>query len=170
MVQRATFGQEQRARELFDQGLSCNAIARELGVAASTISRWARAEGLAFDRSKTELAVRARVIDIAASRTELAQKILTVAHETLDKLDGSYLVYAFGGRDNGYNEHLLDAPPIEVVRTAVTVAKDAHAIATRTLEMTPEGLGDAQSVLDRIEAGFDAEFTPADDAEFSESP
>lgn len=163
MARRETFQQGQRARELFDQGLGCNAIARELGVGAATISRWAEREGLSFDRSAVAIAVRARSIDIAASRTELTQKMLTVAHDALDQLDGPYLVYNFGGKDNTYEEHLLDTPPIEVVRTAQTIAKDAHAVATKTLEQTPEGTALAESVLDRLEAQLDAEFDGVDD-------
>lgn len=170
MARRETFQDGERARELFDQGLGCNAIARELGVGAATISRWARREGLDFSRDETAVAVRARVVDIAASRTELTKKILLVAHESLDNLDGPYLVYAFGGKDNEYAEHLLDTPPIEVTRTAVTIAKDAHAVATKTLELTPEGTALAESVLDRLEASLDAEFDESDDAEFGVVP
>ena len=155
MVARGTFQDGQRARELFDQGMSCNAIARELGVGAATISRWAKREGLSFDRAQSALAVRARSIDIAKSRTELTQKLLAVAHESLDNLDGPYLVYSFGGKDNTYEEHVLDSPPIEVVRTAVTIGRDAHAIATKTLEQTPEGLAAAESLVDRLESDIE---------------
>lgn len=149
-----TFQDGQRARELYDQGLACNAIARELGVGAATISRWARREGLSFDRTATALAVRARTIDIAESRSLLTQKMLLVAHETLDNLDGPYLVYNFGGSDNTYAEHLLDTPPIEIVRTAQTIAKDAHFTATRFLERDNGGLDQAFGVLDTLAQGF----------------
>lgn len=154
MAPRETFQQGQRARELFDTGMGCNAIARELGVGAATISRWAEREGLSFARDQTATAVRARTIDIADSRTLLTKKMLLVAHDALDNLDGPYLVYNFGGAENVYSEHLLDTPPIEVARTAQTIAKDAHAVATKTLEQTPEGLRAAESLLDRIEAGL----------------
>lgn len=149
-----TFQDGQRARELYDQGLACNAIARELGVGAATISRWARREGLSFNREATALAVRARVIDIAESQALLTQKMLLVGHEALDNLDGPYLVYSFGGRDNTYAEHLLDTPPLEVVRTAQTIAKDAHATATRFLERDNGALDQAFGVLDLLARGF----------------
>src|SRR5690349_499265 len=139
MARRETFQQGERARELFDQGMGCNAIARELGVGAATISRWADREGLSFAREATALAVRARTLDIAESRTLLTKKMLGVAHDVLDQLDGPYLVYNFGGKDNTYEEHLLDTPPIEVARTAQMIAKEAHAAATKSLEQTPEG-------------------------------
>ena len=167
MAARGTFQDGERARELFDQGMACNAIARELGVGAATISRWAKREGLSFAREATALAVRARTLDIAASRTELTKKMLAVAHDALDMLDGPYLVYNFGGSENTYEEHVLDGPPIEVVRTAQTIAKDAHVIATKTLEQTPEGLRGAESLLDRLEAGL-SKFDDGDDDDLVE--
>lgn len=158
------------AREYFDEGHSCNAIARKLGVAASTISRWAKKEGLKFDRSQTAMAVRAHVIDMAESRTLLAKKMLVVGHEAVDKLDEPWLVYSFGGKDNTYEEHILDSPPIDAIKTAQLVAKEAFLAASKALELTPEGAAAAVSVLDRLEAEFDAEFSDADDAEFGVAP
>lgn len=163
------FNRDDEARELFDQGMGRNEIAKALGVGAATITRWAARAGVAFDRSQTELAVRARVIDIRESRTLLTQKALQVAHDKLDELDGPYLVYNFGGRDNTYEEHLLDNAPADVVRTIMSVVRDAHVMSSKTLESTPSGVEEAESVLDRLEAEFDAEFTDADDAEFQVS-
>lgn len=165
MAARETFQGGKRAHDLFDLGLSCNAMAKELGVSPATISRWAKREGLSFGREKTALAVRARTIDIADSRTLLTKKMLSVAHETLDKLEGPYLVYSFGGKDNTYEEHTLASPPVEAIRTAVTIAKDAHIIATKTLEATPETLASAESVLDKLEAQLDAEFDGVEEDE-----
>lgn len=157
-----------RAQELFEQGYGCNAIARELGVGPASVSRWAKDAGLKFDRSQTALAVRAHVIDMAEARLLLAQKMVVAASDLLDQLDGPYLVYAFGGRDNDYNEHQLDRPPVEVIRNAVTTAGIAFDKATKVIETSPEGLAESLSVLDKLEREMDAEFTPADDAEFAE--
>lgn len=165
MAARETFQGGQRAHELFDQGLSCNAIARALNVGAATISRWAKREGLSFDRSGTELAVRARVIDIAESRTLLTKKMLAVAHEALDNLDGPYLVYNFGGAENTYVEHLLDTPPIEVTRTAQTIAREAFAASTKALEKTTDNLDSAVNLVDRILDKFEQSVPPAPDGE-----
>jgi hypothetical protein len=60
-----------RARELYDDGHGCNAIAKQLHVAPSTISAGAKQEGLKFDRSQTELAVRAHVVDLRQGRALL---------------------------------------------------------------------------------------------------
>jgi hypothetical protein len=75
-------------------------------------------------------------------------------------------VYSFGGRDNTYEEHKLDRPPVEVVRNAVTTAAIAFDKATRVLELSPDGLNESLSVLDRVEAQLGAEFADAADAEF----
>ena len=156
-----------RAKELFDQGFGCNAIARELGVGAASVSRWANAEGLAFDRSQVALAVRAHVVDMAETRLLLAQKMAVVAHDMLDQLDGPYLVHSFGGRDNEYNEHTLERPPVEVVRNVVTTAAIAFDKATKVLELSPDGLNESLSMLDRIERDLAAEFVGVTDAEFT---
>lgn len=161
----ATFDAK-RAQALYEDGHGCNAIARELGVAPSTVSRWAKQNGLEFDRSQTAMAVRAHVVDLAQARTLLAQKMAVAASDMLDALDGPYLVYAFGGRDNMYEEHELDRPPVEVVRNAVTTAGIAFDKASKVLESSPEGLLDSVAVLDRLETQMDLEFAAVDDAEF----
>lgn len=139
------------ARRLFDAGMSRNQIARELNLDPATITRWAKREGVEFDRSQTAIAVRAHTIDIAASRTLLAQKMLTVAHDLLESTDAPYLVYNFGGSSNTYREHLLPSPPAEVIRNAVTTAGIAFDKASKVLEQTPEGLSGVESLIDRLE-------------------
>lgn len=140
-------------RKLHGEGLSASAIARKLGVHASTVSRWAKAEGLSFDRSKTAEATAAKSIDLAAARTRLAEKMAARAEQLLDSLDGTYLVYSFGGRDNTYSEHTLDKPPVEVVRNAVTTAGITFDKLTRIVEKDPDVSG-AASVVQSLEAGI----------------
>ena len=140
-------------RTLHGEGLSASAIARKLGVHASTVSRWAKAEGLSFDRSKTAEATAAKSIDLAAARTRLAEKMAARAEQLLDSLDDPYLVYSFGGRDNTYSEHELAKPPVEVVRNAVTTAGITFDKLTRIVEKDPDVSG-AASVVQSLEAGI----------------
>ena len=140
-------------RSFQSKGLSASAIARELGVAKSTISRWAKADGISFDRSKTAEATAAKSIDLAAARTRLAEKMAHRAEQLLDSLDGKYLVYNFGGKDNTYSEHTLDKPPVEVVRNAVTTAGITFDKLSRIVERDPDVSG-AQSVVASLEAGI----------------
>ena len=56
-------------------------------------------------------------------------------------------MYAFGGKDNDYNEHMLDTAPVEVQRTAVATAGIAFDKATKFLDTSDEGTKDAKSLL-----------------------
>lgn len=151
----ATFDAE-RARELYDQQLSCNAIARELGCAASTVSRWAKGEGLTFDRSKTAAAVAAHTVDLAAGRIRLAEKMLAASEDMLDVIDGPYEVYNFGGKDNTFESRVLDSAPVEVRRNVITTAGITFDKLTRIVEKSDTGLDQAVGVLDTIAEGFAA--------------
>jgi len=153
-----TFDDETREqlRVLHAQGLSCNAIAKALRCSSSTVSLHAKRLGLSFDRARTELAVRARMVDLAEGRTSLVQKMLVVASDLLDSVDRPYLVHNFGGKDNTFAEHLLDAPPVEVTRSIVVTAGIAVDKANRVLERDNGGLDDAVGVIDQLAAGFRA--------------
>jgi len=154
MAARGTFDSKRaQARVLFDRGLSCRAIATELGCSTSTVSRWAKAEGLVFEaRARTATASAVRKFDMAAARSRLAQKMTDNADRVLDTLNGPYLVYNFGGKDNTYTEHTLDEAPISARREAQTIGAIAFDKLSKALELTPEGLTGAESLLDRIEA------------------
>ncbi|WP_090710312.1 hypothetical protein [Mycetocola miduiensis] len=144
------------ARALFDAGLSRNEIARRLDLDPATITRWARGEGIEFDRSATEAAVKAHTVDLAAARITLAEKMAAVAEKMLDEVDDPYLVYNFGGKENDYNEHLLDTAPVEVKRSIVVTAGIAFDKLTRIVEKSDNGLEQAVGVLDTIAEGFAA--------------
>lgn len=138
------------ARALFDEGYSCRAIAGKLKVAPSTISRWATDAGVKFDRSQASMAIRAHTVDLAEARLELAQKMMVAAGDMLSKLDGPYKVFNFGGKDNTYEEHTLDEPPVEVVRNAVTTAAIAFDKATKFLEIADSGASGEKSLLSEL--------------------
>lgn len=159
-----------QARRLFQQGMSCRAIARELGVSPSTVSTWAKREGLSFPRAaQTRAAAVSRQFDMAESRMRLLEKMAAAAFEVLDRVEHPYLVYAFGGRENTYAEHLLDRPPVEAIRGAVTTAAVVFDRLTKAIEKDPmvSGVADAEAVLDRLEAELGAEFE-ALEGEFDE--
>ena len=137
----------QRAQELFDQGLGCNAIARELKVAPSTVSKWAKDTGRKFDRSQVAAANEAHRVDLAAGRIRLAEKMLAASESMLDRIDEPYLVYAFGGKENDYNEHELDTAPVEVRRNVITTAGITFDKLTRIVENSGNGADDAKSML-----------------------
>lgn len=152
MTASRTFGTQmrRRARALYDQGYGCNAIARELGFSPSTVSEWAKREGLAFDRSQTDIAVRAHVTDLREMQTLLAKKAAVAASDLLDQLDGTYLVWSFGGKDNTYEEHTLDRPPVEVVRSTVVTAGIAIDKASKVLDQSDRDLSAVDAWLEHM--------------------
>ena len=129
-------------------GKSRNSIARERDVSPATVSNIARENSLNFDRTLTETATRAKQVDNKARRAALAERLLDKATDLLDLMDQPYLVYAFGGKDNDYNEHLRDRPPATDLRnlmTSAAVAIDKHAVLEKLDSDT--GAADAKSML-----------------------
>lgn len=153
---RATFSEEMRAqaRELHAEGFGCNAIAAKLDISPSAISRWARDNDLKFDRSQTAMAVRAHTIDMAADRLLLAKMMHINAVDSLEMLDGPFEVFAFGGKENEFNSHVLETAPMEARRSAQMIAGVAFDKATKAVERSPEGLIGAVSLLDSLATGF----------------
>lgn len=93
MARGRTFDQGERARVLFDAGTSCNGIAKELGVAASTISGWAKREGLSFDRKQTAKAVTAHRLDRAAARADIIDRLYRRSQKVLTRLEADKFSY-----------------------------------------------------------------------------
>lgn len=152
----ATFDQA-LARELHGQELSCRQIAKQLGVAPSTISRWAEREGLSFDRFRTAAASQAHAVDLAAGRLRLAEKMLAATEEMLDTLDDPYVVYSFGGRDNTYEEHTFeDGAPVDVRKTVIQSAGVTFDRLTRIVERSNPELESAVGLLDLSASMFEA--------------
>lgn len=113
---------------------SAGRIAREHGVAQSTVTRIAGQEGLTFDRSKTKRATEAAVEDNKALRARTSRRFLDKANELLDQMDEPHLVFNFGGRDNTYNERELERPPTADLRNLIVSAAtafDKHMAADR---------------------------------------
>jgi hypothetical protein len=108
-------------------------IAREFEVGATTVSRIADELGLVdvWDRAGTKNATQARSADMAEVRTLTAAKLLRKANELIDQMDDAHLVFSFGGKDNDYNEHILERAPTGDLRnlmTAAAIALDKHVL------------------------------------------
>jgi len=99
--------------DLLATGRSCRGIARETGHAHDTVGRIARAEGHVFGRTNLARAQEARRAYGAEWRADFAKRLSAKCDDLLSDMSGSYLVFNFGGRDNVYEEHTLDAPPTE---------------------------------------------------------
>ena len=148
----ATFREEKGARalELYKKGYGCTAIARELDVSPATVSRWAKDEGILFDRSQTAMAVRAHTVDLAEDRLLLARMMVVNAVDSIQMLDEPFEVFNFGGKDNDFNSHILDSAPMDARRSAQVIAGVAFDKATRVIEKNNGGLEQALGTLDLV--------------------
>lgn len=92
--------------------------------------------------------------DMTSAREQLVQRMVENANRALDMLDGPFLVYSFGGKDNTYEEHELAAAPISARREAQALAAVAFDKLTKALEKDTSSLASAHSLLDSLSAGF----------------
>ena len=158
--------------DLHAKGLGRNEIAKLTGIGAASVTRIVQADGGSFDRTKTEQAVKARQIDMASLRGQVAEKLLTRANELLDEMDDPFLAYSFGGRDNTYAEHQLERAPVEARHTMIRAAATAMRTHTDLVKFdSDQGQARAESLLDALAAGIEvAANILHGDAPSSESP
>ena len=114
---------EQRAAILDDIRAgrkSRNQIARDHGVAASTVTRVAQDANVenAFDRSETEKATRARAVDVKALREQLKQDLLEDAQRFRQRAWSPYQVVV--STPQGADIVTIDEPPLTEARAAYT--------------------------------------------------
>ena len=102
--------EQERILELYAQGMSRNAISREIGRSSKLVSRVVNEAGGSFSRASTAKATEAKVLDAAAKRAALENLLLEDAAKLRDRLWKDCLVFNFGGKDNTYAEALLDEP------------------------------------------------------------
>lgn len=147
---------------------SRNSIAREFKVAGETVTRICAEDGISFDRTQTEAAVRAHSIDLAEERVLLVKEMVAEVREQLDLVNAPFMVWSFGGMDGEIHSHLLDSAPMAERNTVLRSAGIAFDKASRIVESDPETSG-AKSVLSAIETGLravvaelDAGLTPED--------
>lgn len=131
------------------EGVARNEIARRLGVSVGSVTRHAPAGS--FDRSMTAEAVKARQIDMAARRAELAGNLLADAERLREQLWEPALVYAFGGKDNTYEDHTLEEPSFADKRAIISSVSTAMAAHLRLVDHDSDGgVAHAESAMDKF--------------------
>lgn len=157
MAKPGTFDDEAKreARRLFDQGTSCNAIAKELGVAASTISRWAKAEGLTFNTAATEDAVAATRLSHAQRRAVIIDRLYTRTEKLLDRLEAdTFDTLVPVGMGEMRTKSLNYVPSAEEKNFASSMAIYLERVAKLELLDDPDGVAQVESMLGRLAARF----------------
>ncbi len=143
-----------RLRELHARELSARAIAAELGVSASTVSRWAKDDGLKFDRAQTAQAVAAQTVDLAARRARLVERMMDLAEETVGIIESGE-VEQVQITQAGKIVRTTRKPDMTDRRNAVTISGIAVDKATKLLDRDT-GVENATSTLDALEAAIGA--------------
>lgn len=113
---------------LLQDGKSHAEIARTVGRATGTVANVAKAIGHTGDQSASLRVRRAnegRSAYSAERRASIAATLTQRAEELLAEMEGRYLVFNFGGKDNTYEEHELESPPIEAKRQMIQAAREA---------------------------------------------
>lgn len=83
----------ERARELIRDGVGRNDVARQLGIAAASVTMIAKAAGLDFSRSATAVAVEARRVDRAARRGLIIDRLYDRAERVMSRLEAELYTY-----------------------------------------------------------------------------
>lgn len=140
--------EKDRIRELHAQGMSRNAIARDIGRALATITNFCQREGLSFDRTNQEAAARARVVDAKTRRAELADQLLEDAQRLRGQIWSRHRVVQYVGRDGIRAEDVLDEPDtkakLDLART-MQIMLDRH---QKLIEFdSDDGLTDARKAI-----------------------
>lgn len=153
MTRGKTFDQGERARDLFNQGASCNAIAKELEVAPSTISNWAKKAGLSFDRKQTAKAVAAHRIDRAAARADIIDRLYLRSQAILDRLEADTYVYYVAVPGEG-TERVEDSDPPAIDEKNLASAIGIYLDKAARLELVDGDAGEdaARSMLAELGA------------------
>lgn len=137
-----------RIMAMAEDGFSRNAIARELMISPSTVSKVAAEEEITFDRSASAAAVAAKQADAKARRADIQLKLVDKAEDFLHSIDQPFLAFSFGGKDNDYNERVLDSPPtgdiLNLMRSTSLALKEARDLRK---DDDDEGVGEAESLL-----------------------
>lgn len=150
--------------ELIRSGLSRNQVAKQSGRSTSTITRIGESIGWDWlaavdERTQSSLtrAHEARSAFSAERRATIAAQATQRAEQMLAKFEGEYLVFNFGGKENTYEEHLLDAPPVEAMRAMAATFRDLMrtVIDIKRADEATDGDAGARGLLERLVAGLE---------------
>lgn len=150
---------------LHAQGFSRNAIAERTGLSPASVSKLAHGAGLEFDRTRVAAATAAKTVDNRARRAELETGLLDDAARLRAQLFAPMTAFAFGGKDNDYNEHEIPQPDarsqkdiMAAVGTAITASAKLAELNTAVGEETGRSmLGALAEGLQRAYAALPAE-------------
>lgn len=146
---------EEAGREALLSGRSVRSIAKEFGVAPSTVTRiFQRADPpIVVDRSKTAPATEARIEDMKARRAKIAEQALDEVTRMLGLLTQPHTV--IGWHQGTAGEHVIDRPTSSDVKNyaiAIGIMLDKHQQLAR-FDSDDRELSAVDAWLDHITGG-----------------
>lgn len=124
MAKPLTNTERQAIIDALNAGTPYAQIVKTTGRGKSTISRIAKEIGHQAGRSNLVRAQESRSAYCAERRAEIAGRLTERVEEIIERMEGEFLVYNFGGSDNTYAEHKLDDPPVEALRAMGQTIRD----------------------------------------------
>lgn len=124
MAKPLTPDERDRIVALLATGATCRQIADQVGRSPDTVSRIAKDVGHTFGQLAGAHAREARSAYCAERRAGIAARATERAEQLLERMEGEFLVFNFGGKDNTYEEHRLEEPPVEAVRAMAQTVRD----------------------------------------------
>lgn len=132
-----------------ENGKSAGQIARDHGVARSSVTKIAKDEGLddAFERAQTLKASRAKSADVKIRRAQLLSDLIDDAQRLRKRAWEPYEIPMSG--PNGVETIMLDLPPLPDVRAAYTsigIIVD-KSVAVEKLDSGEDGVDQAKTLI-----------------------
>ena len=143
-----------------------NEIAKQLGIAAASVTAHAKHAGITFDRAMTAQAVAARSIDLAAARQDIKQRLYLRAQANLARLEApAYRYRIVTGGEYASSETVEDEHPPAASEKDHAASITQYVNTAIKLEQVDAGreTGAAISLLDTLAHGFAqaaADYTP----------
>ncbi len=134
MAKRLTEKEKDRIIRLLQAGNGSNQIAKKVGRSQDTVSRVAKSIDHTFGKTNQINAREARKAYCAEARAEFAKELHEIAKKVAaEDFTGEHLVFNFGGKDNDYNEHILNNPTIDAKLAA---AKTVNTLYRTIMDIT----------------------------------
>lgn len=146
---------------------SCRAIAKAHGVSPGTVSKIRDEAGLddAFERSQTVQATRAREVDTAAIRAELAARraamavtLQAVAEREVRKMSEPAKYWDWGGKEHDYDECVQPEPHAQDRRAMMATASQALDKSLKLVPPTEDAGERSRSLIGDLMAGLAADY------------
>ena len=149
-----TEDEKDRIFALHSDGLTCAAIAKEIGRSKSAVSRAAAGMGLKFDRHLVMEATEAHVIDARAKRAALANALLDDAEKLRQRVNAPYKVWRILN-DGELVTGTLELPDARDQRDLMAGVSTAINASLRLEEFDADpGINGAKSMLGALAKGL----------------